>query len=115
MPLYFSAVGRSLPEATTYVDTRWVLSYNVSVGDGDIPCYTQTRDASMRKTNDFHEKGLQGTGLVAHPLFVWAVEWPLAWLHAGKLFKPNRERGEKGLAAEEKGRAVHYGQVFVAC
>jgi hypothetical protein len=28
--------------------------------------------------------------VIAHPLFVWAVEWPMLWLRVAELFRTNK-------------------------
>merc|ERR1712226_1514498 len=104
MPIPASAVGAVFSETIkTYIDTRWILSYAAGIGDHN-PAYLDTTrggEARRRPTNDFHGSGLQGTGLVAHPVFVWAVEWPVMWTRVGEILKPRA--GERGLLPGERG------------
>ena len=64
----------------------------------------------MRSTNDFHVEGIQGGGVIAHPVFVWCVEWPMLWLRSSELYGermkllPNERMG---------GGAVHYGEDII--
>ena len=54
------AIGRSTDPITQTVDRRWLLAYSMCVG-ADLPALTDTR---------------RPDGIMAHPLFPVAVEWP---------------------------------------
>eukprot|EP00927_Polykrikos_kofoidii_P069332 TRINITY_DN64768_c0_g1_i1.p1 TRINITY_DN64768_c0_g1~~TRINITY_DN64768_c0_g1_i1.p1 ORF type:complete len:343 (+),score=40.62 TRINITY_DN64768_c0_g1_i1:54-1031(+) len=114
MPIPASAAGRCLADVLTYIDTRWIISYAAGIGDNK-PEYMDSRKeaAEIRPTNDFHQKGLQGGGVFAHPLFVWAVEWPIMWKGLGPVYLPNASKGEQGLLPEEHGRAVHFSEDII--
>ena len=117
MPIPRSCLGNSVAFAPpTVADTRWLLSYAAAVGDGDNPFYTSVAGPAVpRKTHDFHGSGVQGTGVMAHPLFCVAVEWPLMWRQAGggALLAPRKGSGEIGLAAGEGGRGLHYSEDII--
>jgi len=112
MPLDITSVGNCLPPTIVHIDTRWIVSFAVGVHDYN-PLYVDTTQAQamQRRTNDFHLRGMQGGGVIAHPLFVWAVEWPTMWLQAAELF------GKNGvpltLPMNERGTSVHYAQDIV--
>ncbi len=110
MPIPLAAVGRRVGPTRTHVDARWLRAFAVGVGDGRCDAYRVAPGAKavVRPTPDFHVRGLQGAGVLAHPLFVWAVEWPTLWLRASELFG-----GQGTLADGERGRAVHYAQDVV--
>ena len=78
------------------------MSYAAGIGDS-LPMYMDTSSvpAQQRPTFDHHKRGMQGGGVMAHPLFIWAVEWPISWNEMGEFYKP-------ALTAEEAGRAVHF-------
>ncbi len=116
MPIPRSALANTVTCATpTVADTRWLLSYAAAVGDGDNPFYMRAvGPAVQRRTHDFHGSGIQGSGVMAHPLFVWAVEWPILWRQAGTLLlAPRQGSGETGLASAEQGRGLHYSQDII--
>jgi acyl dehydratase len=115
MPIPASCVGSSLHGDVTHVDTRWLVAYSVGVGHLDAALVEPNVDAgaAMMKTGDLHEKGLQGTGVIAHPVFVWAVEWPLLWHRTGELFR-GKLPSERGLTdAERRGGALHFWEDIV--
>jgi hypothetical protein len=90
------------------------MSYAAGIGDNK-PCYMDSTNepATMRPTNDFHVKGMQGGGVFAHPLFVWAVEWPILWNQMGSVYGPDESKGEQGLLDEERGRGVHFSEDII--
>jgi acyl dehydratase len=101
MSLSVSSVGNSLTDSV-YVDTRWLISYSVGIQDYN-PMLVETSTVEKNvKTNDFHVEGLQGRVNVAHPVFVWAVEWPAVW-----------RRASTELYHASGGSAVHYGQDII--
>ena len=110
MPIPLAAVGCRVGPTRTHVDARWLRAFAVGVGDGRCNAYRVDPGAKAvaRPTHDFHVRGLQGAGVLAHPLFVWAVEWPTLWLRASELFG-----GQGTLVDGERGRAVHYAQDVV--
>ena len=112
MPLDITSVGNCLPPTIVHIDTRWIVSFAVGVHDYN-PLYVDTTQAQamQRRTNDFHLRGVQGGGVIAHPLFVWAVEWPTMWLQAAELFGKNGV--PLALPMDERGTSVHYAQDIV--
>jgi hypothetical protein len=100
MPVPASAVGRKTDgPRTTYIDARWVMSYAAGIGKGDLQsCYMDSsrlgHKASLLPTNDFHMDGPQGGGILTHPVFAWAVEWPILWKGMGRLFSPDKSLEE---------------------
>jgi hypothetical protein len=114
MPIPASAAGRVLPEVETYIDTRWIMSYAAGIGDNKPEYMDSTKEAAaIRPTNDFHLCGMQGGGVFAHPLFVWAVEWPIMWNGMGPAYRADAGKGEQGLLPEERGRGVHYSEDII--
>ena len=105
MPLKTSYLGNTLTD-TVFVDPRWLISFAAGIGDHN-PCYVDTTNQAIpTPTNDFHTSGLQGSNIIAHPLFVWAVEWPSLWLRASAQLFPNIH-----FLDHEKGKGtVHYAQ-----
>lgn len=63
-----------------------------------------TSEAEMRPTFDHHNRGMQGVGVVTHPLFVWAVEWPISWGKSAPLWEGQVANGKAG---------VHYSQDII--
>ena len=113
MPIPLSSLGTKV-SARSVADTRWLMSYAAAVGDGDNPFYTLASAPAIRRvTNDFHTSGVQGTGVIAHPVFVWALEWPMLWLKADELFRPAPNSMEAGLKAGERGTGLHYSEDIV--
>jgi len=116
MPLPVRALGNTLQGRKTYIDTRWLLSYAVGINDHN-PAYmdsTQSGEAQIRPTNDFHSQGLQGAGVIAHPVFAWAVEWPFLWpLDKAEALYEVDGQALSLLPDEPKGSSVHYAEDIV--
>lgn len=131
MPLPASAIGKSPPPRTQLVDARWLMAYAASVrtatGTEDQAemvaadagshrkYFDSTRGgpAKVRETFDFHARGVQGSGVIAHPIFSWALEWPISWNGMGDTYRPDAAQGELGLTAEEAVKGVHYSEDVV--
>ena len=116
MPIPASAIGNACAtprSAPTIVDTRWLLAYAAAIGDGDNPRYMSVVGPAVRRpTFDFHTSGMQGDGVMAHPVFVWAVEWPMLW-RTSALLRPQEGTCEEGLEDGEKYRALHYSEEII--
>ena len=110
MPIPGSCLGRSLPDVETFIDTRWIMSYAAGLGD-TLPQYLDSamKPAEIRPTNDFHVRGMQGGGVIAHPVFCWAVEWPITWLQMGSMYAPDLSKGETGMQSDEVGGSTETG------
>jgi hypothetical protein len=106
MSVPLAAVGRVLEPHLTYVDARWTMSY-AAVSGQKHPLAAAYLDATaggpaeMRPTFDYHAQGMQGVGTVTHPVFVWAVEWPITWTKSVTLWEGIVANGQAG---------VHYSQ-----
>jgi acyl dehydratase len=113
MPLPFAALGNMLASDTDHhIDTRWLQSYAVGIRDYN-PAYltSSSSTTNMQPTHDFHRQGVQGSGVIAHPVFVWAVEWPMLWLHSAQLMAVQGKPFQ--LQSSERGGAVHYGEDII--
>jgi acyl dehydratase len=109
MSVPLDAVGRELDGHETYVDARWTMSY-AAVSGQKLPLSpaimdtSPTSSAELLPTFDFHGRGMQGVGSLTHPLFVWAVEWPISWSKSAPLWEGQVANGMGG---------VHYSQDIV--
>eukprot|EP01043_Picozoa_sp_COSAG02_P013056 COSAG02_NODE_516_length_20804_cov_162.717460_5_plen_254_part_00 len=56
-----------------------------------------TSEAELRPTFDFHQRGMQGVGTLTHPLFIWAVEWPISWGKSSPLWEGQVTNGMGGM------------------
>ena len=83
---YAAVCGQKMPLPSAYMDP------------------SATSKAELRSTFDFHERGMQGVGTLTHPLFVWAVEWPITWGKSAPLWEGQVSNGMGG---------VHYSQDIV--
>ncbi len=83
MPLSTAAIGASV-ETVSLVDTRWLMAFAAAVGATTGPYLDTTR----------------ASGIVAHPVFPVALEWPgVTALRALPVFR--------SLTREEAARGVH--------
>merc|ERR1719375_1314275 len=116
MPIIAAAVGRRAAPRETYIDARWLMSYAAGIGAGDLnPMYFDTTSgpASAKPTNDFHRRGPQGAGNISHPVFPWAIEWPILLGGLGAFFTLGESGGERGPQLKEQGASIHYSEDIV--
>ena len=113
MPLPISALGNQLISfKPIYIDTRWLLSYAAGISDHN-PAYLNTTSPKIRPTNDFHIQGVQGSHIIAHPIFIWAVEWQFMCLRASELYTVKNKPLQLSPKEKQFGGPVHYGEDII--
>jgi acyl dehydratase len=84
VPLSSGSAGAATDAVPVAVDARWTMAYAAALGDA-LACYFDTRRSG---------------GVVAHPLFPVAFEWPVFLATHGL-------PGNETLGADERRRGVH--------